>query len=84
MKKIFFLILLLFFLLFTKDAKAYTLKSETDKVYLGGETVGLKLNTGVKVIKTFAIVEGINLLKPWDEAGLMEEDIILSYNGVEI
>lgn len=84
MKKIFFLILLLFFLLFTKDANAYTLKSETDKVYLGGETVGLKLNTGVKVIKTFAIVEGINLLKPWDEAGLMEEDIILSYNGVEI
>ena len=48
MKKIFFLFLLVFFLLFTKEAKAYTLKSETDQVYLGGETVGLKLNTGVK------------------------------------
>ena len=84
MKKIFFLFLLVFFLLFTKEAKAHTLNSETDQVYLGGETVGLKLNTGVKILKTFAIVDGINLLKPWDEAKIKEDDVILSYNGVKI
>ncbi len=84
MKKIFFSFLLVFFLLFAKEAKAYTLNSETDQVYLGGETVGLKLNTGVKVLKTFAIVDGVYLLKPWEEAGIKEDDIILSYNGVKI
>lgn len=84
MKKIFFLFLTVLFLLFTKEVKAHTLNSETDQVYLGGETVGLKLNTGVKILKTFAIVDGINLLKPWDEAGIKEDDVILSYNGMKI
>ena len=84
MKKIFFSFLLVFFLLFAKEANAYTLKSQTDQVYLGGETVGLKLNTGVKVLKTFAIVDGPHLLKPWEDAGIQEEDIICSYNGISI
>lgn len=84
MKKIFVLFLLIVLLVFTKKANAYTLNSQNDKVYLGGETVGLKLNTGVKVIKTFGIVEGINLLKPWDDAGIKEEDIILSYDGAKV
>ena len=84
MKKIFVSFLLILFILFTKRANAYTLNSENDKVYLGGETVGLKLNTGVKVIKTYAIIDGINLLKPWDEAGIKEDDIIISYNGSKV
>lgn len=84
MKKIIFTVLFAFLLLFTKKVDAYTLNSKEDKVYVGGETVGLKLNTGVKVIKTFAIVDGVNLLKPWEEAGLKENDIILSYNGTKI
>ena len=84
MKKIFVSFLLILFILFTRKANAYTLNSESDKVYIGGETVGLKLNTGVKIIKTYAIVDGINLLKPWDEAGIKEEDIILSYAGNKV
>ena len=84
MKKIFALFLLIIFLLFTKEAHAYTLNSETDKVYLGGETVGLKLNTGVKIMKTYAIVDGINLMKPWDDADIKEEDIIISYDGNKV
>lgn len=84
MKKIIFSFILIILLLFTKEAKAYTLDSEKDQVYLGGETVGLKLNTGVKVSKTFAIVDGMNLLKPWEEAGIKEEDVILYYNDKKI
>ena len=84
MKKIIFAIMLLFILFFTKDIKAYSLNSETDKVYLGGETVGIKLNTGVKVIKTYAIIDGINLIKPWYEAGIKEDDIIVSFNDKKI
>ena len=84
MKKIIFAVLLTFLLLFSKKVDAYTLNSKEDKVYIGGETVGLKLNTWVKVIKTFAIIDGVNLHKPWEEAGLKENDIILSYNGTKI
>lgn len=84
MKKIIFSFILIILLLFTKEAKAYTLDSEKDQVYLGGDTVGLKLNTGVKVSKTFAIIDGINLLKPWEEAGIKEDDIILYYNDMKI
>ena len=84
MKKLFVLFLFIIFLLFTKEASAHTLNSETDKVYLGGETVGLKLNTGVKIMKTYAIVDGINLLKPWDDARVKVEDIIVSYGGNKV
>ena len=84
MKKIIFSFLLLFTLLFTKEVSAYALDSKTSYVYLGGETIGIKLNTGVKVIKTFAIVDGIDLLKPWEDAGIMENDIIVSYDNVKI
>lgn len=84
MKKIIFAVLVTFLLLFTKKAEAYTINTETDKVYIGGETVGLKLDTGVKVLKTFAIVDGVNLLKPWEEADLKEDDIILVYGNYKI
>ena len=84
MKKIIFSFLLMFIIVFTKEVSAYTLNSETDKVYLGGETVGIKLNTGVKVIKTYAIVDGINLIKPWEEAGIKEDDVILYYDDKKV
>ena len=84
MKKIIFALLLLFILFFTKEANAYSLNSQDDKVYLGGETVGIKLNTGVKVIKTYAIVDGVNVIKPWFDAGIKEDDIIVSYNDKTI
>ena len=81
MKKIIFIFMFFFLLLFTTKAEAYTLNTKEDKIYLGGETVGLKLNTGVKVVKTYALVDGINLLKPWEEAGIKEDDYIVSYNN---
>ena len=84
MKKIIFAILLAFILLFTKKVEAYTINSQTDKVYIGGETVGLKLNTGVKVLKTFAIIDGVNLLKPWEAADIKENDTITYYKDKKI
>lgn len=83
-KKIFFLIALFTIFIFSKNAQGYTFDVVNDEVYLGGETVGLKLNTGVVVEKTFAIVDGINLIKPWENAGIKEKDVIKSYNKVSI
>ena len=71
-------------LFITKKINADSFDTKKDKVYLGGETVGLKLNTGVMVSKTFAIVDGVNLLKPWADADVRENDIIVSYNDVKI
>lgn len=84
MKKIIFLLVLCSIFIFSKNANAYTFDVEHDEVYLGGETVGLKLNTGVVVSKVFAIVEGINVIKPWLDAGVKENDVIVSYNNKKI
>ena len=83
-KKIIFTVFLCFILLLGKNVSAQSFDSKKDQVYLGGETVGLKLNTGVTISKTFAIVDGINLLKPWQDADIRENDIIVSYNDVKI
>jgi stage IV sporulation protein B len=84
MKKIIFGLLLFFSLFFVAELNALTIYSKKDQVYVGGETVGLKLDTGVIVAKTFAINDGMHLVKPWSEAGLKEKDIILTYNNYEI
>ena len=84
MKKIIFLFVLFALFVFSKNVDAYTFDAKKDQVYLGGETVGLKLNTGVVVSKMFAIVDGINLIKPWEEAGVKENDVIISYNNNKI
>lgn len=84
MKKIIFIFVLLITLLFVNSASAETFNVKENKVYLGGETVGIKLNTGVTVSKTFPIINGTSLLKPWENADLRENDIILSYAGVQI
>ena len=84
MKKIIFLFAILTLFIFSKNVNAYTFDINNDEVYLGGETVGLKLNTGVVVSKMFSIVDGIKMLKPWEEAGIKENDIIVSYNNRKV
>lgn len=84
MKKILFFFILLFSLSFVKNVHAYEFNSETDKVYLGGETVGIKLNTGVSVVKTFGVINGIEVIKPWEDSGITENDIIISYNNDKV
>ena len=84
MKKIIFLFAIFTIFIFSKNVFAYSFDVNKDEVYLGGETVGLKLNTGVVVSKMFSIVDGINMIKPWEEAGVKENDIIVSYNNKKV
>ncbi len=84
MKKIIFFVFLLGFLIFCKISNAEEFDTSSDQVILGGETVGIKLNTGVTVSKTFAIIDGVNLLKPWKDADIRENDVIVSYNKIKI
>ena len=84
MKKVVLALLLFFSIFFVNQLDALTIDSEKDQVYVGGETVGLKLDTGVMVAKVFAINDGLKLIKPWKDAGIKENDIILSYNNHEV
>lgn len=84
MKKLLFLFFVFLSMTFVAKLDAYTFNSEDDYVYLGGETVGLKLDTGVTVTKTYAISDGVKLIKPWDEAHLAVGDVITNYDDKTI
>lgn len=83
MKKIIILlsIVLSTFSLFT--CLAYELDKD-DKIYVGGESIGIKLNTGVTVIGSYGVMENGVLYKPWYEAGIKEGDKIVSFNNTKV
>ena len=83
MKKIILLITIILstFSIFT--VFAYELDKD-DKIYVGGESIGIKLNTGVKVIGSYGIYEEGKLYKPWYDAGIKEGDKIVSLNGEKV
>ncbi len=83
MKKIivFVLTLFTFFGLFT--ASAYEL-DKNDKIYVGGQSIGIKLNSGVVVVGSYGIYTEGKLYKPWEAAGLKEGDQIISFNHQDI
>ncbi len=58
--------------------------NKNDKVYVSGESIGIKLNSGVEVVGTFGIKVGNKVYKPWEESGITEGDKIISFNGKEI
>lgn len=59
--------------------------TENNKVYIGGEAFGIKLfSEGLMVIKTESFKNGNSTLSPAEDAGLKENDIIVSANEKEL
>ncbi len=83
MKKIIAFFSLLFLFLGIFNANAYEL-SRNDKIYVGGQSIGIKLNTGVVIVGSYGILENGKIYKPWEEAGLEEGDQIVSLNHTAI
>ena len=83
MKKMLGFIFVLIALIFGINAKAYEMSID-DKIYVGGQAIGIKLNCGVEVVGTYAIYNDNDIYKPWDEAGINEKDKIIELNGVAI
>lgn len=83
MKKIIAFVLTLFTFFGLFYANAYEL-GKNDKIYVGGQSIGIKLNTGVVVVGSYGIYEDGKLYKPWEEAGLVEGDQITRFNNIEI
>ncbi|MDE6584478.1 MAG: SpoIVB peptidase, partial [Anaeroplasmataceae bacterium] len=83
MKKIIAFFSILFVLFGFINANAYEL-SKDDKIYVGGQSIGIKLNTGVVVVGSYGILEDGKIHKPWETAGIVEGDQIISLNHTQI
>lgn len=82
MKKIikFFLILLFFSLTLTLEVDA---KSD-DYVFLGGDSIGIKMKTGVYVVGKYQVQTSNGKKMPWKESNVELGDKIESINGIKI
>lgn len=83
MKKIIAFFSILFVLFGFINANAYEL-SKDDKIYVGGQSIGIKLNTGVVVVGSYGILEDGKIHKPWETAGIVEGDQIISLDHTQI
>lgn len=84
MKKIFLTIIIMCSLLFPIKVFAKEFNLNEDQVYVSGETIGLKLNTGVLVTKLYSVNVNDESYKPWEESDIQIDDIILKVNDVNI
>lgn len=83
MKKFILGIIVTFILLFSVKAFAYDLDKD-DKIYVGGQSIGIKLNNGVEVVGTYGIYSDGILHKPWDNDNIIEGDKILKVDENEV
>lgn len=84
MKKMILSVIIMCSILFPINVLAKEFNLNEDKVYLSGETIGLKLNTGVVITKLYSINKDGESLKPWEECNIMIDDIILKVNDINI
>lgn len=76
-------ILLFLFYIIPLKISAYQI-SKDDKIYVSGEAIGIKLNCGIEVVGTFGVERNGKVYKPWESAGIVEGDKILSLDGVKL
>ena len=84
MKKLFLIILLISSFFFGIKVFGVEFNHNNDKVYVSGETIGLKINTGVMVTKMYAIQTDEGVVKPWENANIKIGDIITKINQINI
>lgn len=63
----------------------FKVNAETDnKVYLGGENIGIKLNTGIEVIGKYEVETTSGKVAPWKSSNIQKGDNILSIDGIKV
>ncbi|MGM9972144.1 MAG: SpoIVB peptidase S55 domain-containing protein [Anaeroplasmataceae bacterium] len=83
MKKLFLLIITSIFLLISVNIYAIDISKDT-KLYVSGESIGIRLNTNVMVMGMYGIREDNNIYTPWKDSNISEGDYIVKYNGCDI
>lgn len=82
MKKIFKTLLIFGFicLILTLQVKA----NSYEIVYLGGQSIGIKMNTGVYIAGKYQVVTDSGKISPWKESNIENGDKIEMINGIKI
>lgn len=58
--------------------------SDHKKVILGGNTIGLKIDTGVMIAGKYQVQTSSKKVSPWKNSDIQEGDKIIAYNGKAI
>ena len=83
MKRIIAIMCLFCFLFIGINIFAYDLNKD-DKIYAGGQAIGIKINNGVTIVGPFGIYKDGKMEKPWEDAGIIEGDKITYLNNYKI
>lgn len=83
MKKLLGLIIILFFMYFTININAIDI-SKDSKLYVSGESIGIRLNTNVMVMGMYGIRDNDEVYTPWKNSNINEGDYIIKYNNNDI
>lgn len=73
-------IFLIFSLFLTFNVKA----NYTETVYLGGDSIGIKMDTGVYVAGKYAVLTDNGKISPWKNSNIEVGDRIISINNVKV
>ncbi|MFI3251511.1 MAG: SpoIVB peptidase S55 domain-containing protein [bacterium] len=84
MKKIILSFTLIISLMFSTSVFAKDFILNENQVYVSGETIGLRLNSGVLITKMYSVNVNGETIKPWENANLEIGDVILKVNDVNI
>lgn len=80
----FFLLLVITFSLFLGFSSVSYAKTNHKSVILGGNSIGLRLDTGVYVAGKYQVEVDNKKISPWKNSDIKEGDKVLSYNGKKI
>lgn len=58
--------------------------SEGEYVYLGGENIGIKLNTGVTIVGKYEVETDKGKVKPWNNSNIKTGDEIIALDGLKV
>lgn len=80
--KLFVALTFLLFSMFTINIISYA--NSNNNVYIGGENIGIKVNTGIVVIGKYEVETVNGKVSPWKNSNIEIGDEILSVNGLEV
>lgn len=81
--KISLIVFILVFIIFPIRALAYDI-SKDDKIYVGGQAIGIRLECGIEVVGTFGVVIDGKIVRPWEKSRLREGDKIIELAGTKV
>lgn len=71
------------FMIFAINTKVFGLNNDI-YVYPGGESIGLKIDTGVEIVGKYSVKTNDGFIKPWSDSDIKVSDKIIAINNTII